>query len=79
MSQNTARSLCYPTSAAGRDLWLRGADGAFLRLTDFDGANEMAISADGKLAAFVVGGNVLVTAIVSKDDQEIENRSVVIS
>ena len=36
-----------------------------------DGADEMAISADGKLAAFTVGGDVFVTAIVSKDDQEI--------
>jgi len=36
-----------------------------------DGADEMAISAGGKLAAFTVGGDVFVTAIVSKDDQEI--------
>ena len=41
------------------------------RRTDSDGADELAVSPDGKLAAFIVHGNVFVTAITSKEDQEI--------
>ncbi|MDX2437555.1 MAG: peptidase S41, partial [Acidobacteriota bacterium] len=41
------------------------------RKTASDDADELAISPDGKLAAFIVHGDVFVTAIVDKDDQEI--------
>ncbi len=41
------------------------------RRTSTDDADELAISPDGKLAAFIVHGDVFVTAIVDKDDQEI--------
>ncbi len=41
------------------------------RRTATDGADEIAISPDGKLAAFIVHGDVFVTAIVDKDDLEI--------
>ncbi len=41
------------------------------RRTATDDADELAISPDGKLAAFIVHGDVFVTAIVDKDDQEI--------
>ena len=36
-----------------------------------DGASDMALSPDGKRIALVVGGDVFVTAVRSKDDQEI--------
>jgi tricorn protease len=41
------------------------------RKTSSDDADELAVSPDGKLAAFIVYGDVFVTGIVSKDDQEI--------
>jgi tricorn protease len=41
------------------------------RRTSTDDADELAISPHGKLAAFIVHGDVFVTAIVDKDDQEI--------
>jgi tricorn protease len=41
------------------------------RKTSRDGATELAVSPDGKLAAIVVAGDVFVTAIRSKDEQEI--------
>ncbi len=41
------------------------------RVRATDGATELAVSPDGKLAAFVVHGDVFVTAVVSKDDQAI--------
>ncbi len=41
------------------------------RKTAKDGASDMALSPDGKRIAFVVGGDVFVTAVRSKDDQEI--------
>ncbi len=41
------------------------------RKTAKDGADELAISPDGTLAAFIVHGDVFVTAITSKEDQEI--------
>ena len=41
------------------------------RRTATDDADELAISPNGKLAAFIVHGDVFVTAIVDKDDQEI--------
>jgi len=41
------------------------------RRTSTDGADELAVSPDGKLAAFIVHGDVFVTAIVDKDAQEI--------
>jgi len=41
------------------------------RHTASDKAGELAISPDGKLAAFTVHGDVFVTGIVSKDDQKI--------
>jgi tricorn protease len=42
-----------------------------VRKTERDGAEELALSPDGKLAAFVLDGDVFVTGISSKDDQEI--------
>ncbi len=41
------------------------------RVTATDGADELAVSPNGKLAAFIVHGDIFVTAIVDKDDQEI--------
>ena len=41
------------------------------RRVDRDGADELAVSPDGKLAAFLVHGDVFLTEITSKDDQEI--------
>ena len=41
------------------------------RRTDRDGATDLAVSPDGELAAFIVHGDVFVTGIRSKDDQEI--------
>ena len=41
------------------------------RHTSSDKAGELAISPDGKLAAFTVHGDVFVTGIASKEDQEI--------
>ena len=41
------------------------------RRTATDDADELAISPNGKLAAFIVHGDVFVTAIVDKDDQKI--------
>ena len=41
------------------------------RQTATDHAQDLAISADGKLAAFIVHGDVFVTDVVSKEDQEI--------
>ncbi len=41
------------------------------RHTDRKGAEDLAVSPDGTLAAFVVHGDVFVTAVRSKDEQEI--------
>jgi len=41
------------------------------RHVDSKGADDLAVSPDGKLAAFVVHGEVFVTAVRSKDQQEI--------
>ncbi|MCW8984804.1 MAG: hypothetical protein OQK55_05650, partial [Thermoanaerobaculales bacterium] len=41
------------------------------RKTSSDGADEFAVSPDGKLAAFIVHGDVFVTGIASKEDQKI--------
>ena len=41
------------------------------RRTAGDGASDLSISPDGKLAAFVIHGDVFVTDIVSEDDQKI--------
>jgi len=41
------------------------------RKTASDDADELAISPDGKLAAFIVHGDVFVTGIASKEDQKI--------
>jgi tricorn protease len=41
------------------------------RRTESDGASDLTVSPDGKLAAFVVHGDLFVTDIVSKEDQEI--------
>jgi tricorn protease len=43
------------------------------RKTATDGADELAVSPDGKLAAFIVHGDIFVTAIVDKDELEIAN------
>jgi tricorn protease len=42
-----------------------------VRRADVDGATELAVHPSGELAAFIVHGDVFVTAILSKDDQEI--------
>jgi tricorn protease len=42
-----------------------------VRKTARSGADEFALSPDGKLAAFIVDGDVFVTGVTSKDDQEI--------
>jgi tricorn protease len=42
-----------------------------IRKTARDGADELALSPDGKLAAFILDGDVFVTGVSSKDDQEI--------
>ncbi len=44
---------------------------AIERRTERDGASDLTISPDGKLAAFVIHGDIFVTDIVSKEDQEI--------
>ncbi len=41
------------------------------RRTDTSGADELVVSPDGKLAAFVVHGEVFVTAVRSKEEQEL--------
>jgi len=41
------------------------------RRTAGDGASDLSISPDGKLAAFVIHGDIFVTDIVSEDDQKI--------
>jgi len=41
------------------------------RRTGRDGASDLTVSPDGKLAAFVIHGDIFVTDIVSKEDQEI--------
>jgi tricorn protease len=41
------------------------------RHSSSDGADELAVSPDGKLAAFIVHGDIFVTAITSKEDLEI--------
>ena len=41
------------------------------RKTSSDDADDLAISPDGKLAAFIVHGDVFVTGIVSKDEQKV--------
>jgi tricorn protease len=41
------------------------------RVTATSGAEELAVRPDGELAAFVVHGDVFITAIMSKEDQEI--------
>lgn len=41
------------------------------RMTSMDDADELAVSPDEKLAAFVIHGDVFVTGIVSKDDQKV--------
>jgi tricorn protease len=41
------------------------------RKTSSDDADELAVSPDGKLAAFIVHGDVFVTAVASKDEQKI--------
>jgi len=41
------------------------------RKTASDDADELAVSPDGKLAAFIVHGDVFVTGIASKDEQEV--------
>ncbi len=41
------------------------------RKTSSDGADEMAISPDGTTIAFIIAGDVFVTGVISKDDQEI--------
>ncbi len=41
------------------------------RRTARDGASELALAPDGKTVAFVVAGDVFVTAVRSKDDQDI--------
>ncbi len=41
------------------------------RRVDSSGADELVVSPDGKLAAFVVHGEVFVTAVRSKDEQEL--------
>ena len=43
------------------------------RKTSSDGADEMTISPDGTTVAFIIAGDVFVTGITSKDDQEIAN------
>ena len=44
---------------------------AIERRTERDGASDLTVSPDGKLAAFVIHGDIFVTDIVSKEDQEI--------
>ncbi len=44
---------------------------AIERRTESDGATDLTVSPDGKLAAFVIHGDLFVTDIVSKEDQEI--------
>jgi tricorn protease len=44
---------------------------AIERHIDRDGASDLTVSPDGKLAAFVIHGDLFVTDIVSKEDQEI--------
>jgi tricorn protease len=44
---------------------------AIERRTDRDGASDLTISPDGKLAVFVIHGDIFVTDIVSEDDQKI--------
>ena len=41
------------------------------RKTSSDDADELAVSPDGKLAAFIVHGDVFVTGIASKDEQKV--------
>jgi tricorn protease len=41
------------------------------RRADSDGASELAVSPDGKLAAFLVHGDVFLTAVVPKEEAEI--------
>jgi tricorn protease len=41
------------------------------RRSDRDGASDLAVSPDGELVAFIVHGDVFVTGVRSKDDQEI--------